>query len=117
MSPAAGAAMRAVLAEMGEERAFEAVIDPKPLPAREAAQWQRHLLRRNAIEYVRGVGYWASCVPPACLLGGRAASPEVGLLHACAVSIYRWHNTQAAAGGATGERHTDHLLCGGRRGG
>ena len=81
MSPAAGAAMRAVLAEMGEERAFEAVVDPKPLPAREAAQWQRHLLRRNAIEYVRGVGYWASCVPPACLLGGRAASPEVGLLH------------------------------------
>ena len=40
MSPAAGAAMRAVLAEMGEERAFEAVIDPTPLPSREAAQWQ-----------------------------------------------------------------------------
>ena len=41
MSPAAGAAMRAVLAEMGEERAFEAVVDPTPLPWREAAQWQR----------------------------------------------------------------------------
>ena len=41
MSPAAGAAMRAVLAEMGEERASEAVVDPKPLPWREAAQWQR----------------------------------------------------------------------------
>ena len=40
MSPAAGAAMRAVLAEMGEERAFEAVVDPTPLPAREAAEWQ-----------------------------------------------------------------------------
>ena len=41
MSPAAGAAMRAVLAEMGAERASEAVVDPKPLPWREAAQWQR----------------------------------------------------------------------------
>eukprot|EP00964_Phaeocystis_antarctica_P040817 scaffold23361_cov68-Phaeocystis_antarctica.AAC.6 len=41
MSPAAGAAMRAVLAEMGEERAFEAVVDPTPMPWREAAQWLR----------------------------------------------------------------------------
>ena len=41
MSPAAGAAMRAVLAEMGEERAFEAVVDPTSMPWREAAQWLR----------------------------------------------------------------------------
>ena len=41
MSPAAGAAMRAVLAEMAQEKASEAVVDPTPLPWREAAQWQR----------------------------------------------------------------------------
>ena len=40
--------MRAVLAEMGEERAFEAVVDPTPMPWREAAQW----LRLEVTKYV-----------------------------------------------------------------